>query len=369
MGVSRGAGADELKKAYRKLAMQHHPDRNHGNPEAEHKFKEVNEAYEVLRDTERRAAYDRFGHAAFEHGGNGAHAGFGGFDFGAGFSDIFDEMFGEILGGGRRAQQQSAQRGADLRYDMAITLEEAFSGVTKTITIPNSVACEDCKGTGAAPGTTPTECTMCKGHGRVRAQQGFFTVERTCPTCQGVGRVIQNPCKICGGQGRVHRQRTLAVEIPAGVEDGMRIRMAGEGSAGIRGGHVGDLYVMVGIEPHKVFQRDGANLYCRVPIAMTTAALGGTINVPTIDDSMADVKVDAGTQSGHRVRLRHKGMSVLRSSARGDFYVELAVETPVHLTKKQKELLTEFAAEAATHQTHPESEGFMARVKEALGRR
>lgn len=370
LGVPREASAEDIKKAYRKLAMQHHPDRNHGNPEAEHKFKEVTEAYEVLRDDQRRAAYDRFGHAAFEQGGMGG-AGFPGFDFGAGFSDIFDEMFGEILGGGRRGQQQksAAQRGADLRYDMDISLEEAFTGVTKQITIPNSVTCDECKGSGAAHGSAPSECGMCKGHGRVRAQQGFFTIERACPTCQGVGRVIQNPCKICGGQGRVHKQRTLAVQIPAGVEDGMRIRLAGEGSAGIRGGHAGDLYVIIGVDQHKIFQRDGANLYCRVPVAMTVAALGGTLEVPTIDGGVAEVKVDAGTQTGHRARLRHRGMSVVRSATRGDFYVELAVETPVHLTKRQKELLAEFAAEDEGHKTHPESEGFMARVKEALGRK
>ncbi|MDE1900049.1 MAG: molecular chaperone DnaJ [Alphaproteobacteria bacterium] len=367
LGAARGASADELKKAYRKLAMQYHPDRNPGNHEAEHKFKEINEAYDVLRDDQRRAAYDRFGHAAFEQGGGG---GFGGFEFGAGFSDIFDEMFGEILGGGRRqSAQQGAQRGADLRYDLDITLEEAFTGATKRIDIVNSATCDDCKGSGAAAGTSPVECGMCKGHGRVRAQQGFFTVERTCPTCQGAGRVIQNPCKKCGGLGRVRQQRTLDVEIPAGVEDGMRIRLAGEGEAGARGGHAGDLYVILGVAQHPVFQRDGANLYCRVPVAMTVAALGGTIEVPVIDGETAEVKIDQGTQSGHRARLRHKGMSVLRSNNRGDLYVEIAVETPVHMTKRQKELLAEFAAEADAHKTHPESESFLSRVKEALGKR
>ncbi len=370
LGVQRGASADELKKAYRKLAMQYHPDRNHGKPDTEHKFKEINEAYDVLRDDQRRAAYDRFGHAAFEQGGMGGMGGAGNFDFGAGFSDIFDEMFGEILGGGRRQQKASgAQRGADLRYDMEVSLEEAFAGATKNITIQNAVACDACKGSGAAAGTAPVECAMCKGHGRVRVQQGFFTVEHTCPTCQGQGRVIQNPCKKCSGQGRVHQQRTLAVEIPAGVEDGMRIRLAGEGSAGIRGGHSGDLYVILGIQQHSVFQRDGANLYCRVPIAMTTAALGGTVSVPTIDGDVMDVKVDAGTQSGHRTCIKRKGMSVLRSSSHGDLYVEFAVETPVHMTKRQKELLAEFSTEAEQHKTHPESEGFVAKVKEALGRK
>jgi len=367
LGTPKGASADELKKAYRTLAMQYHPDRNPGNHEAEHKFKEINEAYDVLRDDQRRAAYDRFGHAAFEQGGAG---GFGGFEFGAGFSDIFDEMFGEILGTGRRQQQNSgAQRGNDLRYDLDISLEEAFAGVTKNITIPNAITCDECKGTGAAPGTTTVDCAMCKGHGRVRAQQGFFTVERTCPTCQGAGRVIQSPCKNCAGAGRVRQQRTLAVEIPAGVEDGMRIRLTGEGEAGARGGASGDLYVILGIQQHPIFQRDGANLYCRAPIAMTAASLGGLIEVPTIEGGVAEVKIDAGTQSGHRARLRHKGMSVLRGASRGDLYVELAVETPVHLTKRQKELLTEFAAEAQQHKTHPESESFISRVKEALGKK
>jgi len=293
----------------------------------------------------------------------------GGFDFGTGFSDIFDEMFGEILGGGRRQQQRNnaAQRGADLRYDLGISLEEAFAGTTKKITIPNAVACEACKGSGAAAGTAPIECPMCKGHGRVRAQQGFFTVEHTCPTCQGMGRIIQTPCKTCGGQGRVHQQKTLAVDIPAGVEDGMRIRLSGEGTAGIRGGTSGDLYVILGIEQNSVFQRDGANLFCRVPIAMTTAALGGMISVPVIDGEMSEVKIDAGTQSGHRVRIKRKGMSVLRSTSRGDLYVEVTVETPTNLTKRQKELLAEFAQEADQNQSPTDSEGFMSRVKDALG--
>ena len=367
LGASRNASPDELKKAYRKLAMQYHPDRNPGDAEAEHKFKEINEAYDVLRDEQRRAAYDKFGHAAFEQGAGG---GFGGFGFGAGFSDIFDEMFGEILGGGRR-QQQTSQRGADLRHDMEITLEEAFTGVTKKVTIPNVVTCDECKGSGAAPGTSPVDCSMCKGHGRVRAQQGFFTIERTCPTCQGSGRVIQTPCRKCSGQGRVHQQKTLAVEIPSGVEDGMRIRLAGEGTAGMRGGATGDLYVILSVEQHQSFQRDGANLYCRASIPMTTAALGGKITVPTIDGSIADVKIEAGTQSGHRVRIKNKGMSVLHSASRGDMYVELAVETPINLTKRQKELLTEFAAELEGEQGEPdaEDEGFISKVKDAFGRK
>lgn len=362
LGVARNCGAEDLKKAYRKLAMQWHPDKNPGDKAAENKFKEISEAYEVLRDDQRRAAYDRFGHAAFQQGGGN---GFGGFEFSAGFADIFDEMFGEILGGGRRqTQAPGSQRGADLRFDLTITLEEAFKGAEKHIAISNSVTCGECKGSGAAAGTAPVECETCRGIGRVRAQQGFFTIERTCPTCQGIGRVIKNPCRKCLGQGRVRQERTLAVTVPAGVEDGTRIRIAGEGEAGMRGGNAGDLYVILDLKQHPIFQRDGANLFCRVPIPMTVAALGGTIEVPTIDGVLAELKVDPGTQSGHRARLRQKGMSVLRSTARGDLYVELAVETPVRLSKKQKELLAEFSAEAANYKTHPESEGFLAKIKE-----
>lgn len=367
LGVPKNAGAEDLKKAYRKLAMQHHPDRNHGNKDAEHKFKEINEAYEILSDSQRRAAYDRFGHAAFEQGGPG---GMGGFEFGTGFADIFDEMFGEILGGGgRRGNPQGAQRGADLRYDLDITLEEAFRGADKQISVANSAGCGDCKGSGAAAGSQPVECTTCRGIGRVRAQQGFFTIERTCPTCQGGGRIIQNPCKKCSGQGRVRQERMLSVAIPAGVESGTRIRLSGEGEAGARGGHSGDLYVILEVEAHPIFQRDGANLYCRVPIPMTVAALGGTIDVPTIDGEMMPMEVEHGTQTGHRTRLRHKGMSVLRSSSRGDLYVELAVETPVHLNKRQKDLLKEFAEEADTsHKCSPESAGFLEKIREMFGR-
>lgn len=365
LGVSKSATSEELKKAYRKMAMQHHPDRNQGNKEAEQKFKEVAEAYEILSDPQRRSAYDRFGHAAFEQSGGG----FGGFEFGTGFADIFDEMFGEILGGGNRQSSRGGgtQRGQDLRYDLEISLEEAFKGTDKQITIPNSASCSDCKGSGAAAGTHPTDCSMCRGLGRVRAQQGFFTIERACPTCHGAGRVITNPCKKCGGQGRVRQERTLQVTIPAGVEDGTRIRLAGEGEAGARGGNSGDLYVILDIHSHPIYQRDGANLYCRVPIPMTTAALGGTVQVPTIDGDTTELQIEAGTQSGHRSRVRHKGMSVLRSSSRGDLYVDLAVETPVHLTKKQKELLKEFADESEKHKTSPESESFLSKVKEMLG--
>ena len=364
LGCAKGASAEELKKAYRKLAMQYHPDKNSGDKASEHKFKEINEAYDVLRDDQRRAAYDRFGHAAFEQGGGG---GGGGFDFSGGFGDIFEEMFGEILGGGRRGQQQASPRGADLRYDLSITLEEAFRGCEKNVRLASSATCEDCKGQGTAPGTSPTTCPMCGGPGRVRAQQGFFTIERTCPSCQGAGKIIKDACKSCLGVGRVRKERTLAVTIPPGVEDGTRIRLAGEGEAGMRGGGSGDLYVILAIKPHALFQREGANLFCRVPIPLTVAALGGAIEVPVIDGAMTEMKVDAGTQTGHQTRLKGKGMSVLRSAARGDLYVELAVETPVHLNKRQKELLQEFAAETQNGKAHPESESFFKKVKDAFG--
>ncbi len=368
LGCAKNASADELKKSYRKMAMQYHPDKNPGDKAAEHKFKEINEAYDVLRDDQRRAAYDRFGHAAFEQGGGGG--GFGGFEFSGGLGDIFEEMFGEILGGGRRGgggQQQANNRGADLRYDLDISLEEAFKGAEKTVKIATSIACKDCKGQGTAPGTSPTTCSMCGGHGRVRAQQGFFTIERTCPTCQGAGKVIKDACKSCLGIGKTRQERTLSVNIPPGVEDGTRIRLAGEGEAGTRGGHAGDLYVILTVGPHQLFQREGANLYCRVPIPVTLAALGGTIEVPVIDGSVTEMKVDVGTQAGQQVRLKSKGMSVLRSAARGDLYVELMVETPVHLNKRQKELLQEFATEAEKHKTNPASEGFFKKVKDILG--
>jgi molecular chaperone DnaJ len=359
LGVARGASADELKKAYRKMAMQYHPDRNPGDKEAEAKFKEVNEAYEVLKDEQRRAAYDRFGHAAFEQGGG--RAGAGGFDFASGFADIFDEMFGEFMGGRRGA---AAGRGADLRYNLEITLEEAFKGATSTVRVPTSVVCEGCSGTGAEAGTQPVTCPTCSGLGKVRAQQGFFTIERTCPSCQGAGRVIKDPCKTCGGAGRSRREKTLQVNIPAGVEDGTRIRLAGEGEAGLRGAPPGDLYIFLAIAPHRFFQRDGANLHCRVPIPMTTAALGGTVEVPTIDGARAKLNVPGGTQSGHQFRLKGKGMSVLRSPSRGDMYIQAVVETPVNLTKRQQELLREFEKAGNKEGTHPESEGFFAKVRE-----
>lgn len=364
LGVSRGCSPEDLKKAYRKLAMQYHPDRNPGDKKAEQKFKEINEAYDVLKDDQKRAAYDRFGHAAFQNGGNGrAHPGFE-FNFAqGGFADIFDEMFGEFMGG-RRASGAGAGRGADLRYNLEITLDEAYSGKQATIRVPTLVLCESCGGTGAESGSRPTTCGTCRGHGKVRAQQGFFTIERTCPTCHGQGQVIENPCRHCGGQGRQRRERTLNVNIPAGVEDGTRIRLAGEGEAGLRGAPPGDLYIFLSIAPHPFFQRDGADIHCRVPIPMTTAALGGSIEVPSIDGGRARVTVPPGTQTGHQFRLRNKGMSILRSNSRGDMFIEAVVETPVNLTKRQQELLREFEKAANPKETSPESAGFFAKVKE-----
>jgi molecular chaperone DnaJ len=361
LGVNRNASAAELKAAYRELAKKHHPDRNPGDDSAEHRFKEISEAYEVLKDDERRAAYDRFGHAAFETGPGARGPGGFDFNFASGFADIFDEMFGEFTGG-RRGRASS--RGADLRYNLQVGLEEAFSGKTTEIRVPTSVLCDGCQGSGAEAGSSPVTCSSCQGHGRIRAQQGFFTVERTCPSCQGAGRVIEKPCQSCRGAGRVQKTKTLQVNIPAGVEDGTRIRLAGEGEAGLRGAPPGDLYIFLAIAPHKLFRRDGTDIYCQVPIPMTTAALGGNIEVPSIDGSRARVSVPAGAQTGQRFRLKGKGMSVLRSHARGDMYIHVSVETPVNLTKRQQELLREFETVGKGKKTSPESEGFFARVKE-----
>lgn len=363
LGVAKTASADQLKSAYRKLAMQFHPDRNEGDGEAETKFKEVGEAYEILKDDQRRAAYDRFGHAAFENGGGGRGQR-GGFDFSSAFTDVFDDLFGEFMGRGRGAGgQQRAARGQDLRFDLELTLEEAFGGKDATIKVPTAETCEVCAGSGAEAGAQPVTCTTCQGHGKVRAAQGFFTIERACPTCNGAGKIIKNPCNACGGMGRVRKERTLSVRIPKGVEDGTRMRLAGEGEAGLRGGPNGDLYIFLSIAPHAIFKREGSDLFCRVPVPFTTAALGGAIEVPTIEGGSAKVTLPEGTQTGRQFRVRHKGMPGLRGDGTGDLYVECAVETPVNLTKKQKELLRQFQA-AATDSNQPETNGFFARVKE-----
>jgi len=362
LGCKKGASIEEIKAAYRKLAKELHPDKNQGEKEFEHKFKEINEAYDVLKDDQKRAAYDRFGHAAFEHGmGNGR--GGNPFDFASSFTDVFDDLFGEFMGG-RRARRQN--RGADLRYNLEITLEEAFKGRQAQIKVPSAVACEACGGTGAETGTKPEQCPTCSGMGKVRAQQGFFTIERTCHQCRGQGRIIRNPCKACSGSGHIQKERTLAVDIPAGVEEGTRIRLAGEGQAGMNGGPTGDLYIFISVAPHLIFQRDGHDLYCRAPVSFITAALGGSIEVPTLDGGRVKIAVPEGTQSGRQFRMRSKGMPVLRGGGvAGDLYVEVAVETPVKLSKKQKELLRAFEKESEPG-TQPESEGFFAKVKEFL---
>ena len=359
--VQRDASADDLKRAYRKSAMKHHPDRNPGDKAAEAKFKEVSEAYEILKDDQKRAAYDRFGHAAFENGGASGAA--GGFQEG-GLGDIFDQMFGEFMGGRRGAGGTRTRAGSDLRAQVEIDLADAFGGTKVELRVPSRVSCDACNGTGSANKQAEREnCATCGGSGKVRAQQGFFLVERSCPTCGGMGRVVRNPCRVCSGAGTVPRDRTLSVAIPAGVEDGVRIRLAGEGEAGAASAPAGDLYVHVAIRPHDIFQRDGANIYCRVPLRVTQAALGGDVEVPVIDGTRAKVKVTPGTQTGDQFRLRGKGFSVLRSAARGDMYVQVAVETPQHLTKRQRELLEEFEAEAVSHKKgSPESEGFFAKV-------
>ncbi|MEL7048142.1 MAG: molecular chaperone DnaJ [Pseudomonadota bacterium] len=372
LGVSREADEKELKSAFRKQAMKYHPDRNPDDKDAEMKFKELGEAYEALQDPQKRAAYDRFGHAAFE-GGMGGQGGPGGPGFGPDFassmSDIFDDLFGEFMGGrrgggpGGQRSRNGRERGADLRYNMEISLSEAYEGKQAEILVPTSVSCETCSGTGAKPGTTPVTCQTCGGMGKVRASQGFFTIERTCPTCMGRGEVIEDPCKVCSGTGRITKERTLSVNIPAGVEDGTRIRLAGEGEAGVRGGPAGDLYIFLSIEPHSFFQRDGADLFCRVPISMTTAALGGQIEVPTVEGTITRVKVPEGTESGKQFRLKGKGMPVLRSKITGDMYIQVEVETPKNLTSKQKDLLKQFEEESRK-ETNPESHGFFSRMKE-----
>ena len=366
LGVSKGASADEIKKAYRKKAKELHPDRNADNPNAEAQFKEANEAYEVLKDGEKKAAYDRFGHAAFEGGMGGGGRPGGGFgggqgDFTSAFSDVFDDLFGDFMGQRGGGGRQRASRGSDLRYNRRVTLEEAYSGLQKTIKVPTLSTCGSCSGSGSEGASEPTACPTCSGMGKVRAQQGFFTVERTCPTCSGMGQIIKNPCNTCGGAGRIEKERALNVNIPAGVETGTRIRLAGEGEAGMRGGPPGDLYIFVEVAQHELFERDGTSLFCRVPVSMSKAALGGSIEVPTIDGGRARVQIPGGSQSGRQMRLRSKGMPALRGGAQGDMFIELAVETPVNLTSRQKELLEEF--EKLSEDNNPETKSFFSTVK------
>ena len=361
LGLSKGASADEIKKGYRSKAKELHPDRNTSDPSAESKFKEANEAYDVLKDPERKAAYDRFGHAAFE-GGIGGGGGQRQGDFSSAFSDVFDDLFGDFMGGGQRGGGRSrASRGSDLRYNLEISLEDAYSGLQKSINVPTSVQCSPCNGSGAAGGSEPSTCPTCSGMGKVRASQGFFTVERTCPSCSGMGQVISNPCSSCGGQGRSNKDRSLSVNVPAGVETGTRIRLSNEGEAGLRGGPAGDLYIFIEVREHKIFQRDGNSLFCRIPVSMSGAALGGDIEVPTMDGGRSRVKIPAGSQSGRQMRLRGKGMPAIKSAQKGDMFIEIAVETPVNLTSKQRELLREF--EALSEDNNPESKSFFSSVK------
>ena len=363
LGINRDASDDEIKKAYRKLAMKHHPDRNPDNPKAEEHFKEAKEAYETLSDAQKRAAYDQYGHAAFEAGGMG-----GGSPFGAGagaqgfdFSDIFGDIFGGNRGGGRT----SAQRGADLRYNLEITLEQAARGTETEIRIPTMAECETCHGSGAKAGTSATTCTTCGGHGQVRMQQGFFSVQQACPRCHGTGKIIASPCKPCNGQGRIKKHKTLSVKIPPGVDNDDRIRLTGEGELGANGGPSGDLYVVVHLKPHAVFQRDHNDLHCEMPISFSTAALGGEIEIPTLDGK-AGIKIPAETQSGKQFRLRGKGIKGVRSATHGDLHCHVIVETPVNLTERQKELLREFEQsinEKDGDRHNPRAKSWMNKVK------
>ena len=358
LGVPKGSQADAIKKAYRTKAKELHPDRNSDNPNAESQFKEVNEAYEVLKDADKKAAYDRYGHAAFEGGGGQGFGGGG--DFSSAFSDVFDDLFGDFMGGGRGGRKQQS-RGSDLRYNLSISLEEAFAGLQKKINIPSAVTCGSCNGTGAAGGSSPTTCPTCSGLGKVRATQGFFTVERGCPTCSGVGQIIKNPCSSCGGQGTQKKDKALSVNVPPGVETGTRIRLAGEGETAPRGGVSGDLYIFIEVSKHKIFERDGLNLFCRVPVSMAKASLGGEVEVPTIDGGRSRVRIPAGSQSGRQMRLKGKGMPAIKTIQKGDMFIEMAVETPVNLTAKQKELLQEF--EELSEDNNPETNSFFSSVK------
>lgn len=364
LGVSRTVTDVELKSAFRKQALKHHPDKNPGDRTAEIRFKDINEAYQVLSDPQKRAAYDRFGHAAFEHGGMAGGPGFGQ-DFASSMADIFEDLFGDFSGR-QRGRSNGRERGSDLRYNLEITLEEAFHGKTATLKTPTSIACETCAGAGAKPGTKPRACATCAGQGRVRASQGFFSIERTCPTCQGRGETIDDPCGTCKGAGRVMRERTLSVNIPAGVEDGTRIRLASEGEAGLRGGPSGDLYIFLSIKPHAFLQRDGADLFCRVPISLVTASLGGEVTVPVIDGETVPVKIAEGAQTGKQIRIKGRGMPVMRTRDHGDLYIQIIVETPQKLSPRQRELLREFERESS-RDTQPESASFFAKVRDFFG--
>ena len=368
LGVNKSSSNGDIKQAYRKKAMKYHPDRNKDDKQAEKKFKKINEAYYVLKDKEKKSQYDQFGHQAFEHGG----AGFKDVNFGGGFSDIFEEMFGDfdedvgsIFEGRRRSgRTKTKEYGTDLRYDMEVSLEEIFSGKKIIIHVPTKIKCATCNGNGYEADSKPETCPTCKGHGAVRTSQGFFTIQQTCPDCRGEGQIIKNPCNSCSGTGRVDKKKSLSVEIPAGVEDGTRIRLSGEGEAGYQGGPSGDLYIFIKEKPHSIFKRDVENLYCKAPIPMIDATIGGSIEVPTLDGSIVKVKIPSGTQSGSNFRLSNKGLPRFRQSGNGDLYLEAFVETPVNLSSSQKDLLKKFDSEKNKKTTSPQSEGFFNRLKD-----
>ena len=362
LSVSKDASEADIKKAFRSKAREHHPDKNAGSSKAEEEFKAVNEAYEVLKDPNKKAAYDQYGHAAFENGGFG-NAGGGG-DFSSAFSDVFEDLFGDFMGGSsRRGSSSSSTRGSDLRYNMTISLEEAYKGKATTITVPSSIKCEQCSGTGGKDGAQPSSCPTCGGMGKVRAQQGFFTVERTCPTCSGRGQMNKNPCRFCSGAGTTQKNKNLSVNIPPGVETGTRIRLSGEGEAGMQNGPAGDLYIFTEVLDHSIFQRDGTNLFCQIPVSMVSATLGGDIEAPTLDGGKTRVKVPAGIQSGKQLRLRGKGMPNVRGSSYGDLYIELHIETPVNLNEHQRGLLKEFEKSLQAKDNNPKYSNFFSKVK------
>jgi|TARA_B100000161_G_scaffold129659_1_gene91961 molecular chaperone DnaJ len=361
LGVDKSSSADQIKSAYRKLAVKFHPDKNKGDKAAEEKFKEASEAYHVLSNSERKQNYDNFGHAAFENGGGG-RGGFSNFDFSGSFSDIFEDFFGEGFGGGGRRSRKSNYRGSDLRYDLTISLEEAYSGKKQDIKFTTSDKCETCSGTGSKPGYNAGSCSMCGGHGQVRSSQGFFTVQQTCPQCSGSGEEITHPCSSCSGQGKKQASKRLSVTIPKGVDDGTRIRLAGKGEAGSRGAGNGDLYLFINVNSHDLFKRSDENLFFECPISITDAALGSSIEIPTIDGGRAKIKIPAGTQSGKQFRLKGKGMPYMRGSGVGDLYVQVNTEVPISLNKEQKELLEKFR-EIENDKSNPSIKQFFNKAK------
>ena len=360
LGVGRNASDDEIKKSYRKLAMKYHPDRNQGDAGSEKKFKEASAAYEILKDPQKKAAYDQYGHDAFKQ--SGGPQGFG--DFSGGFSDIFEEFFGGGFGG-QQSRQRGPAKGSDLRYNMAISLKEAFAGKKTEIRIPGYIGCDACSSTGSADKSGPSTCSTCDGHGKVRSTSGFFSIERPCPTCGGEGSSIKNPCIKCSGTGQIKKQKTISVTIPAGVSTGTRIRISGEGEPGQKGAGNGDLYIFIEVQKDGLFEREEENLFCQIPISIIIATLGGEIEVPTIEGKKAILKIPAGTQSETQFRLRGKGMSILRQNRKGDLYVEVGVEIPVNLTSKQKVILNDFEKEGGTSKAHsPKSQSFFRKIKE-----